>query len=54
VPKNAHALADEIEGMWHRAEREGRDLTAAERSKMQELVDAANSQHSIEQQMKGS
>ena len=35
MPKNAHALADEIEGMWHRAEREGRDLTAAERKTMQ-------------------
>jgi hypothetical protein len=48
VPKNARALADEMEEMWHRAEREGRDLTAGERSQMEELVEAAKSQHSIE------
>jgi HK97 family phage major capsid protein len=52
MPKNAHALADEIEGMWARAEREGRDLTAAEHNTMQELVDAAKSQHQIEQKMR--
>lgn len=52
MPRNAHALADAIEDMWQRAEREGRDLTAAERNTMQELVDAAKSQHQIEQKMR--
>src|SRR5215213_6980927 len=53
MPRNAKALADEMEGMWTRAEREGRDLTADERSRMQEMIDAAKDQHSIEQQIKG-
>jgi HK97 family phage major capsid protein len=53
MPKNAKALADEMEGMWQRAEREGRDLTADERGRMQELIDAAKDQHSIEQEIKG-
>jgi HK97 family phage major capsid protein len=42
-----------MEAMWTRAEREGRDLTAGERSHMEELVEAAKSQHSIEQEIKG-
>jgi hypothetical protein len=52
MPKNAQQLADEIEGMWTRAEREGRDLTAGERAQMEQLIEAAKSQHSIEQQIK--
>jgi hypothetical protein len=50
---NAHALAARMEEMWARAEREGRDLTASERTHMQELVDATKQQHSIEQEIKG-
>lgn len=38
--------------MWSRAERDGRELTAGERNKMQELIEAAKSQHSLEQQIK--
>jgi len=38
--------------MWARAEREGRDLTAGERSQMEELIEATKSQHSLEQQIK--
>jgi hypothetical protein len=42
MPRNAKALAGEMEDMWTRADREGRDLTAPEHEKMQELVDAAS------------
>jgi hypothetical protein len=52
MPKNAKALAGEMEEMWTRAGREGRNPTAPEREKMQELVDVAKSQHEIEQQIK--
>jgi len=52
MARNAKAIADEIEAMWGAAEAEGRDLTAGERSKMEELVTAAGSQHGIEQQIK--
>jgi HK97 family phage major capsid protein len=52
MPKNAKQLAGEMEEMWARAEREGRDLTAGERSQMEQLVEAAKSQHSLEQQIK--
>ena len=51
--KNAKALADEIEGIWAAAERAGRDLTQGEREHMEGLLEAAKSQHSIEQQIKG-
>ncbi|MGH3339154.1 MAG: hypothetical protein ACRDPL_10030, partial [Propionibacteriaceae bacterium] len=37
--------------MWASAEREGRDLTANERGRMEELVDAAKSQHRFEQEI---
>src|SRR5829696_5645664 len=38
--------------MWARVDREGRDLTASERAQMQDLIDAAKSQHGIEQEIK--
>jgi hypothetical protein len=41
-----------MEAMWNAADAEGRDLTAAERSQMEELVEATKSMHSLEQQMK--
>jgi HK97 family phage major capsid protein len=52
MPRNARAIADEIEETWNRAEREGRELTAAERNHMEGLIEAAKSQHSLEQQIK--
>jgi len=52
MPRNAKQLADAMEEMWARAEREGRDLAADERSQMEVLIDAAKQQHSIEQQIK--
>jgi HK97 family phage major capsid protein len=52
MPKNAKALAKQMEAMWNAADAEGRDLTPGERSRMEELVAATKSQHSIEQQMR--
>jgi HK97 family phage major capsid protein len=52
MPKSAKALADEIEQIWDAAEAEGRELTPRERSHMEGLVEAAKSQHSLEQQIK--
>jgi HK97 family phage major capsid protein len=52
MPKNAKALADEIEETWARAEREGRDLTPGERANMEQLIEAAKSQHSLEKQIR--
>src|SRR5262245_46770518 len=52
MPRNANQLADEIEETWARAKREGRDLTASERSQMQELLEATKSQHELEKSIK--
>ena len=52
MPRNATALAREMEAMWNAADAEGRDLTPGERSQMEELVKAATSQHNIEKQMR--
>jgi hypothetical protein len=53
MPKTAKALVTEFEQIWAQANSEGRDLTAVEREQVQELVDAANQKHQIEQDMKG-
>src|SRR5829696_4455252 len=53
MPKTARELADSIEEVWARADREGRELTPGERAQMEQMVEAAKSQHSIEQQIKG-
>ena len=52
MPKYAKAIAAEMEAVWKAAEAENRDLTPAERSHMEELVEAARSQHRIEEQIK--
>jgi HK97 family phage major capsid protein len=52
MPRTAKALASEIEAVWNAADAEGRDLTPAERSNMEELVAAATSQHGIEKQIR--
>ena len=52
MPRSAKALAKQMEAMWDAANAEGRDLTAAERSQMEELVEATKSMHGIEQQMR--
>src|SRR5215211_2667826 len=52
MPRNAKALADEIEEVWARADREGRDLTPGERAQMEQMIEAAKSQHSVERQIK--
>ena len=52
MPRTAKALALQMEAMWNAAEDEGRDLTPAERSEMEELVLAAKAQHSIEKQIR--
>jgi len=52
MPKNAKALASEIQGMWDAAEREGRDLEPDERAHMEQLIESAKSMHRIEQQIR--
>ena len=52
MPRTAKALASEIEAVWNAADAEGRDLTPAERSHMEELLVAAKSQHGIEKQIR--
>jgi HK97 family phage major capsid protein len=52
MPRSAKAIADQIEETWARADREGRDLTAAERSQVEQLIEAAKSQHQVEQDIK--
>jgi HK97 family phage major capsid protein len=52
MPRTAKQYASEIEEVWARADREGRDLTPDERSNMQELVDAATSQHELEKSIR--
>jgi hypothetical protein len=52
MPRSAKELAIKMEAMWNAADAEGRDLTPAERSQMEELVAATKSQHSIEQQIR--
>ena len=51
MPKNAKALASQMEAVWNAAEAEGRDLTPDERIHMEELIAATKSQHSIEKQI---
>ena len=52
MPRTAKQYASEIEEVWARADREGRDLTPDERSHMQELVDATTSQHELEKSIR--
>ena len=50
-PRNAKALASQIEQMWDAAERENRDLTADERGQMEQLIEATKSQHRLEHEI---
>jgi hypothetical protein len=52
MPRNAKSFADEIDELWGRADAEGRDLTAAERIHVSELVVQAKSQRDIEEQIR--
>ena len=52
MPRTAKALAGEIEEMWSRAERDGRDLTPDERDQMQGLIETATAQHEIEKSIR--
>jgi HK97 family phage major capsid protein len=52
MPKTAKALTEEFRGIWNRADAENRELTATERKYVERLVDQAQSQHRIEQQMR--
>ena len=48
MPKTAARLADEIQGIWDAADREGRELDPDERAHMEQLLEHAKSQHRVE------
>jgi HK97 family phage major capsid protein len=48
MPRTAKSFADEIDEIWNAADREGRDLTSAERIHVSELVVQAKGQQDIE------
>ena len=50
--RTLNALADEVEGIWAAAERDGRSLTAGEREYMEGLVEEMKAQHRLEQKIK--
>ena len=52
MPRTAKQFADEIDAIWKRVDAEGRDLTAAERIHVSELVAEAKSQSEIEKSIR--
>jgi hypothetical protein len=52
MPRTAKQHAEDLQELWARADREGRDLTSGERAHVEQLIESAKSMHHIEQQMR--
>jgi HK97 family phage major capsid protein len=50
--KTARQYADEIQEMWAVADREGRELTSAERAKCEQLIESAKAQGGLEKKLR--
>jgi HK97 family phage major capsid protein len=53
MPKTAKQYAEELQGVWDRADAEGRELTPGERAHVEQLIESAKSMHRIEQEIRG-
>ena len=51
MPKTAKQYADELQGIWESADREGRELTPGDRAHVEQLIESAKSMHRIEQEI---
>jgi HK97 family phage major capsid protein len=52
MPRTAKQYAEELQGVWDRADAEGRDLTPGERAHVEQLIESAKSMQRIEQEMR--